>query len=363
MYVKELQLINYRNYVNFTVQLSEGLNFIIGKNAAGKTNILEAIYFLENGRSHRTNISQELVNWNEEFAVVKSAVRRLERELLVEASISKIGAKQLKINGIASKKEKIRARPVVTVIFTPDHLKIVKEMPENRRAYLDEILEKVKPDYAYWRQHYSKILKQRNILLKKVFVGKMKSDVIDYWDKQLVGAGTRITIARRDIINKLEERADQAYKQITESDNSFSLLYENQLLQEGLRDSDLENRYLLLLGEKRKAEIERGQTLVGPHRDDMGIFAAGVDLRTFGSQGEQRSASLALKMAELSIITELTKDYPILLLDDVMSELDRSRREALLKNIKDEIQVIITSTNVEYLKEMDIKDANIIKIN
>ncbi len=362
MYVKELQLVNYRNYSNFSVTISEGLNFIIGRNAAGKTNLLEAIYFLENGRSHRTSTAQELIKWNEEFAVVRSTVQRLDRELLVEASIFIAGTKQLKVNGVASKKEQMKARPVITVIFTPDHLKIVKEMPDNRRAYLDEILEKTRPDYAYRRQQYSKILKQRNMLLKKVFVGRMKADVIDYWDKQLVEAGSRITIARRDILYKIEERADQAYKNMTESDINFSLSYENQLLQEGIKDDELEERFLLLLREKRKAEIERGQTLVGPHRDDVGIFAAGIDLRTFGSQGEQRSAALALKMAELSIITELTKDQPVLLLDDVMSELDRARREALLKHIEDGVQVIVTSTNVEYLKEMDIDTSNIIKI-
>jgi len=362
MYVKELQLVNYRNYSNFSVTIHEGLNFIIGRNAAGKTNLLEALYFLENGKSHKTSTARELIKWDEEFAIVKSTVQRLERELLIEASIFKDGSKQLKVNGVASKKEQMKARPIITVIFTPDHLRIVKEMPETRRAYLDEILEKTGPGYSYWRQQYSKILKQRNMLLKKVFVGRMKADVIDYWDKQLVGAGSRITIARRDIIYKLEERADRAYKNITESDVNFSLIYENQLLKEGIKDGETEEHYLSLLKEKRKAEIERGQTLVGPHRDDVGIFAAGIDLRTFGSQGEQRSASLALKMAELSIITELTRDYPVLLLDDVMSELDRARREALLKHINDGVQVIVTSTNVEYLKEMDIDASNIIKI-
>ncbi len=364
MYIKTLQLKNFRNYSDFSIDLKEGLNFIIGKNATGKTNILEAIYFLEAGKSHRTNTNQELITWNEEFSLIKASAYRQDRDIIIEASIFKAGGKQIKVNGVGIKKIRARERPILTVIFTPDHLKIVKEMPENRRSYLDEILEKTRPDYGYWRQQYSKILKQRNMLLKKVYVGRMKQDVIDYWDKQLVHAGVKIVIARAGIIKKLEDRAGQSYKKISESDMSFELNYENQLLDENNNSPEsLEERFLSELKNKRKAEIERGQTLVGPHRDDVGIYTDGTDLRIYGSQGEQRSASLALKIAEFSIIKELSKDLPILLLDDVMSELDHARREALLKQVGNGIQAIITSTHVEYLKGMDEMSANVVTIS
>ncbi len=364
MYIKTLQLKNFRNYSDFSLDLKKGLNFIIGKNATGKTNILEAIYFLEAGKSHRTNTNQELIIWNEEFSLIKASTYRQDRDIIIEASIFKAGGKQIKVNGVEIKKIRAGEKPILTVIFTPDHLKIVKEMPEHRRSYLDEILEKTRPDYGYWRQQYSKILKQRNMLLKKVYVGRMKQDVIDYWDKQLVRAGVKIVIARAGIIKKLEDRAGQSYKKISESDMSFELNYENQLLDENNNSPEsLEERFLSELKNKRKAEIERGQTLVGPHRDDVGIYAGGIDLRIYGSQGEQRSASLALKIAEFSIIKELSKDLPILLLDDVMSELDHTRREALLKQVGNGIQAIITSTHVEYLKGMDEMSANVVTIS
>jgi DNA replication and repair protein RecF len=199
------------------------------------------------------------------------------------------------------------------------------------------------------------------MLLKKVFTGKMKSDIIDYWDKQLVEAGERIILARKDIVKKLEEHASRAYQQLSGSDLSFKLEYEDQLLN---NDSTayLKDIFLNELKKKRRAEIERGQTLVGPHRDDVAIYLDKVDLRTFGSQGEQRSASLALKMAELSIVTERGRDFPVLLLDDVMSELDGERRRALLEQIESGIQAIITSTQAEQIAEYSGLSINIIRI-
>lgn len=360
MYIKELRLQNYRNYSTFSATLDDGLNFIVGRNAAGKTNLLESVYFLENARSHRTNSTSELIRWNQDFATVKAEVVRADREVLVEATISKGGAKQLKVNGVPNRPGK--AKPVLTVIFTPDHLKIVKEMPEYRRDYLDEILEKIKPDYAYWRGQYLKILKQRNVLLKKVAAGRMKRDVIDYWDRQLVPAGVKIIAARQAMVRKLGVLADEAYEKIAECSTPFTLTYENQLLKEDSSLEMLPDRYSNELLKRRTSEIERGQTLVGPHRDDMGIFSGGIDLRSFGSQGEQRSAALALKIAELKIISEKAGELPILLLDDVLSELDEYRRRALLRQIGEAVQTIITSTNAEYVHEIGVVDANVIRI-
>lgn len=363
MQVKNLKLVNYRNYSDYNTDFEEGLNFIIGSNAVGKTNILEAIYFLETGRSHRTSKYQELIKWNNEYSTIKASIKRLDREIFIEASIAKESGKQLKINGVLRRATQAKSKPVLTVIFTPDHLKIVKESPEHRRAYIDEVLSKVKPDYAYWRQQYAKVMRQRNMLLKRVSVGKMKNDVIDYWDKQLVEAGLKILVARKNLLKNLEGHAGDAYERISEGGNGLSLKYESQLLVEDESVSSLEEKYFKELEKKRRVEIERGITLVGPHRDDIGIFVDDIDLRIFGSQGEQRSASLALKIAELEIVNDLVKDRPILLLDDVMSELDRARRKALLSQIGDDIQVMITSTNVEYLKEMNLSRTNVIEVS
>jgi len=362
MHVNTLYLKNYRNYDEYCVDFKNGLNLILGKNAVGKTNLLEAIYLLENGKSHRTSNHQELIKWDNDFSIVKASVQRLDRDLALEATISKEGGKQLKINGIKQKRAQGKVRPVYTIIFTPDHLKIVKETPEHRRSYIDEILEKVKVDYGYWRQQFAKILRQRNMLLKKVYIGRMKSDIIDYWDKQLIEAGVKLIVARKNIIEKLEGHAKQAYRDISNEETEFSLKYENQLLLEEEPVESLSVRYLEELKKKRKIEIERGQTLTGPHRDDMAIYVNGIDVRTFGSQGEQRSASLSLKLAELSIISDIVKESPILLLDDVMSELDEIRRKTLMNKIENGPQTIITSTNKEYFTESDLSSMNVVWI-
>ncbi|MCL6472850.1 MAG: DNA replication/repair protein RecF [Firmicutes bacterium] len=362
MHIKQLQLKNFRNYEAYQIDLIKGLNFIVGRNAVGKTNILEAIYFLENGKSHRTSVNQELIKWNEDFSYIKASVERKEREVLIEAVIFRTGGRQIKVNGVEIKKIKVLEKPVLTVIFTPDHLKIVKEEPEYRRAYLDEVLGKTKVDYNYWRSQYLKILRQRNMLLKKVYIGNMRADIIDYWDRQLAGAGAKVIMARQGIIKKLEGYANESYEKIAGIKTGLSLTYESQVSPEGEDIETLKEKFLTELTKKRKAEVERGQTLVGPHRDDVGIYVDRVDLRKYGSQGEQRSASLALKTAEFLIIAELTKDHPVMLLDDVMSELDYSRREAFLNQIGTETQAIITSTQVEYLKEMGLLHTNIIRI-
>lgn len=362
MHIDQLCLKNYRNYESFCTDLKAGLNLIIGKNAVGKTNLLEAIYFLENGCSHRTNNHQEIIRWNEEFSVVKASLQRMDRDMSVEATIVKNGKKQIKVNGVVQKGFKGKVRPVTAVIFTPDHLKIVKEMPEHRRAYIDDILEKIKADYKYWRQQYLKVLRQRNMLLKKVYTGQMRENIIDYWDKQLIDAGIKIITARRDTIKRLEHLSWQAYMKMAGTEVELVLKYENQLLLEEEVETSLELRYIDELRKKRKAEIERGLTLVGPHRDDVGIYINGIDMRTYGSQGEQRSAALALKMAELSILTESIKETPLLLLDDVMSELDEARRQMFMGNINNGTQTIITSTNMDYFNESDLNDANILRI-
>ncbi|MBS3908416.1 MAG: DNA replication/repair protein RecF [Actinobacteria bacterium] len=344
---------NYRNYEDFSTQFTPGINFIIGKNAVGKTNILEAVYFLENGRSHRTGNHQELIAWRKEFLHVKASVKRTDRDLVVEAVVEKKGGRRLKINGVLQKGFSGRARPVQTVMFTPDHLKIVKEMPEHRRAYLDEILEKTKADYLYWRQHYGKVLRQRNLLLKKVGSGRMNPDMIDYWDAQLVEAGTKIIKYRNEAVATIAEHAAEIYSQISDATERFSLKYESRLVGEDGSVENLQERFMEGLRAQRRAEIERGQSLLGPHRDDVGMFVGGIDMRIYGSQGEQRSVALALKITEHKIITEKIKEYPVLLLDDVMSELDIKRRAALLKYIEKGIQVLVTSTNMEYFKERE----------
>jgi DNA replication and repair protein RecF len=361
MHIKDIKLVNFRNYGDTRIDIKNGVNFILGHNAAGKTNLLEAIYYLENSRSHRAGSISEIIRWDCDFSYVRASINRNDREIVLESSIKKSGTRQLKINGVLQTPQQAKYKPVVTVLFTPDHLKIVKETPDHRRAYLDEILERIKPDYQYWRQQYSKILKQRNILLKRVFGGGMKKDVIDYWDVQLIQAGIKLIKARSEIIQRLQESTNEAYRKISQRNDRLTLIYENQILNEG--EEHLTEQYVDLLKKNRSQEIERGQTIIGPHRDDMIIKIGDMDVRAYGSQGEQRSVSLALKVSEMSLIASVLCDKPVLLLDDVMSELDEVRRQSLLEYVSEGQQVIITSANEKYAEDMRDLPVNIIRVN
>jgi DNA replication and repair protein RecF len=190
----------------------------------------------------------------------------------------------------------------------------------------------------------------------------MKPDMIDYWDAQLVEAGSKIIKQRSEAVATIAERAAGIYSQIADSTERLALKYENQLVDEEGSVSGIHKRFIEGLRVKRRAEIERGQSLLGPHRDDIGMFLGDVDMRIYGSQGEQRSVALALKITEHGIITDKIKEYPVLLLDDVMSELDVKRREALLKYIRNGTQVLITSTNMEYFKERELCEYNVISV-
>ncbi|MDI6715474.1 MAG: DNA replication/repair protein RecF [Actinomycetota bacterium] len=362
MFIKSINLRNFRNYSDFSVDIDKGLNFLIGRNAVGKTNLLEAIYFLENGRSHRTNLCQDLIKWNEEYLSVRATVVRKNRELSIESILSKASGKTFKVNGVEKSKIRGLEKPIITIIFTPDHLKIVKETPEHRRAYLDEVLSKIKPDYNYWRLQYLRILKQRNALLKKVFTGRMKQDLISHWDKQLIFSGIKLINARKEVIKRIEGYASDAYRKMSGGNETLKLQYENQVLKIEAANG-LEDKFNEELKRRRKDEIERGQTLVGPHRDDVCIFINGIDTRTFGSQGEQRSVALALKMSELKIIEDMINESPILLLDDVMSELDDDRRRAFIEQINKNTQIIITSTKSITISDDIDKRANTIRIS
>jgi DNA replication and repair protein RecF len=368
MIIKDVRVKNFRNYTDFNADLRDSVNFIIGNNATGKTNILEALFILENGKSFRTTSSSEMIKWDEEFLSVRANVNRMNRDILIETTIKINGVKQVKINGVKQTQAQARYKPVVTVLFTPDHLKVVRETPDHRRAYLDDVLEKIKPDFQYWRQQYSKILKQRNVLLKKVGAGSMNKDVIDYWDLQLIQAGAKIILARDELIRRLQSYVGSSYCEIADTDEVFELKYENQIILDFKEKNEEyknnpEQRFKELLEKNRKKEIDRGVTIIGPHRDDLTISVNGVDIKIYGSQGEQRSASLALKLGELALVNDTIRDKPVLLLDDVMSELDSNRRHALFDFIKDDQQVVITTANENYIDDLENLPVNVIRIS
>lgn len=363
VWVKSIQLTGFRNYDNESVALDPGLNLFVGRNAQGKTNLLEAVYVASAGRSYRASSDSELVRRGETVYRIVAEVQRRPIPVKLEVSYSTDGRKLVRLNGT----ERIRAAELSSflnvVMFTPDDLALVKGSPSVRRRFLDMEISQVSPAYRQWTSIYSKVLSQRNSLLKQARGRGMQSNsaamdrLLEVWDRQLVDTGSRITARRREVVASLDELGRDAHQRITEESGAFSIRYlpSVPIVAEGggpVSGSAAENkatvdwiadRYRARLKQMRRVELIRGVTMVGPHRDDIGFQLDGVDIATYGSQGQQRSAVLAVKLAEAHFIRAHTGEMPVLLLDDVLSELDERRRTNLLREIIGSTQVLVTS--------------------
>ncbi|VBB07476.1 recf protein signature 2 [Lucifera butyrica] len=349
MRVEKLVLRNFRNYVHLQLKLTQNINIFIGNNAQGKTNILEAIYLAAMGRSHRTNVDSEMIRWQEPDSMVDILFSRQNVENRLVFHFINNQNKEILLN-----EGKVKLRDVIgsfnAVLFSPEDLTLIKGMPAERRRFLDVEISQANP--AYYRQltHYTRILMQRNNLLKKIRENKAKADLLDPWDEQLSQGAAFIVRKRQEAVKKLTMLANLMHRRLTANRESLALAY-NQHGCEKPITTDLAVWYRQELVSQRGNDIFRGSTGVGPHRDDLLLTVNGVNLRTYGSQGQQRTGVLALKLAELEFIKSETGEYPVLLLDDVMSELDAVRREQLLLFIRDKIQTFITATEEKYFPE------------
>ncbi|NLX62246.1 MAG: DNA replication/repair protein RecF [Tissierellia bacterium] len=351
MNVKNLRLINFRNYNNVYLELDDKLNIFIGKNAQGKTNLLEAIYVSATGKSFRTNRDRELINFNKKEAYIGSKVQIGEREKLIEIKLDRIAPKRIKINKLELKKQKELNSGLNVVVFSPDDLSLVKGSPKERRLFLDTSISQVKPVYRYNLNRYNKILIQRNNLLK---AGKSKKDLVnllDIFDMQLVKTGTDIIISRFNFIDKLSKVALNIHNRLTLNKEKLLLNYDSSISFKNLNRQEIESSFIKSLKENRYKDMLTGSTSTGPHRDDMKIYINNMDSRTFASQGQQRTIVLTIKLSEVEIIYKDTGSYPVLLLDDVFSELDSDRRKYLISFFKN-TQTFITSTDIENLDEL-----------
>lgn len=343
MRVKKLVLANFRNYCGLTLDISANINIFIGKNAQGKTNILEAIYLGAMGKSHRTTEDEDLICWDQDGSAVDLYFNRLNVANKLSFRFHRSRRKEILLNDFA-----IKPREVVgslnAILFSPEDLWLIKGVPAVRRRFLDVEISQAVP--AYYRQliQYQRTLNQRNNLLKKIRERNATKDLLDSWDEQFAKSAAYLVAKRDEAIKKLGMLANLMHRRLTDSSESLALQYE---LAGGTGDnfSDLYSWYNEQLLKLRDNDIFRGSTSVGPHRDDLILLVNGKDLRSYGSQGQQRTAVLALKLAELEFIKSETGEYPVLLLDDVMSELDKERREQLLLFIRDKIQTFITATD------------------
>lgn len=340
MYFTKIELKNFRNYQEEAVEFHKKVNIITGKNAQGKTNLLESLYIMSLGKSFRTNKDVEMIGFTQEFCRAKSTAMKEGRALDVEITISKEG-KTAKINGVKTAKNIELLENVYTVVFSPEDMKIVKDEPEKRRKFMDRELCLLKPVYYKNLGRYKKILQQRNSLLKQQ---EIDEDFIAVWDEGLAEYGAKIIQERKRFAEKLGDISRGISLSITNGKEALDLSYEAAV---EYRDNYEEQKEYLrnLLAKNLKNDIFRRSTSVGPHKDDLKLCVSGVDIRHFGSQGQQRTAALSLKLAEIRLIKEETDVSPILLLDDVLSELDTERQSFLINSLE-EVQLFITATEL-----------------
>ena len=425
MFLKHLELKNFRNYENISLDLSCGLILFLGGNGAGKTNLLESVYYLSNGKSHRSANQNDLINHGSDYCVIRGIIESEDEDRLIEIQLNNDNSVKIKLNKVYIKNKSGFTCKLATVIFSPDDLRIIKSSPFYRRNYLDDILEKIDKDFTALRLKYQKILNQRNTLIKSIYGANIagSNSTLEIWDEKLVETGAFIIKKRLDLLNLVKKRfesfmnyffknmqpglvyvlswekpglnsgvffndsldgknfntnnniisqPDNIYKTVENnslhnfSENfSGSLLYEEAVklsgdnteqTKRGIEDFSLIKKSFeekLIYYFKKDCILKT--TTVGPHRDDFAIFLNGRDIRNFGSQGQQRIAAICLKLAELDILAENIDEKPMLLLDDVLSELDLERKHLLLKLIGSSFQTFISAANFNYLKDMDLK--------
>ena len=353
MEIKSVQLKNFRNYTLENVVFKNGLNILEGKNAQGKTNLLEAVFLCAIGKSPRTNKEKDLLKWNETVGKVTIEFSKLNGNKKIELYLFSNQNKAIKINGVPIKKLGELMGELNAIYFSPDELKLVKESPDERRRFMDIDLSQFNKNYFYALSKYNKILNQRNKLLKSGNIQSIK-ETISIWNEQLSEQACYIILKRLELIEKLKVFAEKAHYYLTDNQEQMVLSYV------GLTDTDkdvLKQKLLNLYENSLEKDLNLGYTSVGPHRDDIKIMVNNIDVRHFGSQGQQRSCALSLKLAELEIFKSNLGEYPVLLLDDVLSELDEFRREKLLKIINN-FQTILTCTE----DNLDLP-ANVLKVN
>ncbi len=342
MKLESVNLINFRNYENLKIEFDEKVNVFIGKNAQGKTNLLESIYFSCLGKSFKACKDKELINFEKDYSVISSKFKRKYRNVNVVIKLNKSQKKSVLINGVSIKKLGELIGEINVVFFSPQELRLVKESPEERRRFMDIDISQNSKRYLYQLSRYEKILANRNKLLKLSENIQVVKETIDIWDRALISSAKIIAFERDKFVKEITPYSQKAHKYISGGEENLSLKYCcgcNVKL-----DEKFEENFDKLLKKNLEKDFKLGYTSVGVHRDDIDIFLNGTEVKNYGSQGQQRTVALSLKLAELENMFNITGEYPILLLDDVFSELDSDRQKRLLKFVG-RTQTFITCTD------------------
>lgn len=365
MHVEKMVLKNFRNYQEASLDFHPRVNIIIGANAQGKTNLVEALYTLSFGKSFRTNQDKDLILMNALFTHISADIVHSEKTIKMDFKFNSKLKKEIKINDVPLKKLAELMGKFNVVIFSPEDLQLVKGSPSVRRKYMDKSISQIFPHYYYLLIEYNKILKQRNNLLKSCYKTPPSDAMIGIWDEQLAQVGTKIMKYRLNFLKELKITAKDIHKEISHGLEELDIIYQSNFLPKNLEDEHLYDKMysgiLVLLKERLTLDLKRGYTSVGPHRDDLNFLINGIESKKFASQGQVRTIALSLKLSEISIIKNSLDESPILILDDVLSELDPIRQNQLIKYISD-LQTFITTTEINSLMKERIKDAKMIHV-
>lgn len=337
MIIKSLELENFRNYETLSINFDSGTNILYGDNAQGKTNILEAIYLSATTKSHKGSKDRDIINFAADEAHIRTYIMKDELENRVDMHLRKSKSKGIAINGQKIKKAADLLGLLNVVFFSPEDLSIIKNGPAERRRFVDMELCQLDSFYLYNLNNYNKIVNQRNKLLKELYLNPDLKDTLFIWDSQLVSYGSKLIERRKAFVSQLNDIIYDIHARLSGGKEELKIVYEPDILPEEFEKN---------LAACQEKDIKLKQTSVGPHRDDFSFMVGNIDIRKFGSQGQQRTAALSLKLSEIELVKKITKDTPLLLLDDVLSELDSNRQNYLLNSIGN-IQTIITCTGLE----------------
>ena len=396
MNLAHLSLTNFRNYVRAELDFPGPVTVVRGANAQGKTNLLEAIYYLATAESPRTRSDRELINWlaNEEHPPFARLEAKIEgSEALREVSIVLLNdgeklQKEIRVNGVKRRALDLAGQMKV-VLFMPEDIDLIAGSPDARRRYLDAAISQLDRRYARSLLEYDRVLVQRNSLLRQLRDHHANAQQLDFWDQRLTEQGSRIVATRLDIVARLHALLQDVHPRLTGGAERLHLLYRSSLPLEDANglvayrqlpldaarpqqeaagadrptEADIKAVFRQQVRDRQGEEIERGMTLAGPHRDDLRFLVGGVDMCVYGSRGQQRTIAISLKLAELELIRQETGDEPILLLDDVMSELDEGRRRYLMDSIHGDQQAIVTATDLESFDQPFLEGAAVWTIN
>lgn len=363
MKLTNLQLQNFRNYESVQLEFTDGVHVFIGENAQGKTNLMESIYALAMTKSHRTTNDKELIGWNKEFATIKGTVEKTTTKTNLELQFSKKG-KIAKVNYLEQKRLSSYLGNLNVILFAPENLTLVKGSPQNRRKFVDMELGQMSTLYLYDLVEYNRVLKQRNTYLKQLAIKKKQPDeYLDVLSEMLSELASKIVFHRLDFMKQLEALAIPIHDQLSLGREKFSVSYQATIpLEDGLTPSQMKEIYMNQFKKNQTREADQATTLIGPHRDDLIFYLNEVPVQTYGSQGQQRSTVLSLKLAEIELMKLSTGEYPLLLLDDVLSELDDDRQTHLIKAIENKVQTFITTTSLDGIKQQFINEPVVIPI-